>query len=313
MHSIVIKKFNNVLGSRAVRHLKKTYMLYLFLLPAIIYLILFNYMPLYGIQIAFKDYRAHLGITGSEWVGLKNFMTFFDSYQFLQLIENTIVLSFYGLIAGFPIPILLALLLNYTRSGRLKKVTQMVTYAPHFISTVVFCGMLFVLLGHDGIYNSLLGVFGIEPIGFMTKGENFRHVYVWSGIIQRMGWSSIIYIAALTGVDPQIHEAAIVDGASKLHRIRYIDFPSILPTTITLLILNTGRIMSIGFEKAFLLQNSLNLEYSEIISTYVYKVGIQSSQFSLSSSIGLFNNIINFTLLIAVNQISKKATKVGII
>lgn len=313
MSSMFVAKYEGVFGSKFMKHLRKTYMLYIFLLPAIVYLIIFNYLPLYGIQIAFKDYRGHLGVLGSEWVGLKNFVTFFESYQFVQLIENTLVLSFYGLIAGFPIPIILAMLLNYSRSDKLKTVTQMVTYAPHFISTVVFCGMLFVLLGYDGIYNSLLGFLGIEPIGFMTKGENFRHVYVWSGIIQNMGWSSIIYIAALSGVDPQIHEAAIVDGASKLHRIRYIDLPSILPTTVTLLILNAGRIMSIGFEKAFLLQNSVNLEYAEIISTYVYKIGIQSSQFSLSSAIGLFNNIINFALLIAVNQIAKKATKVGII
>ncbi len=298
---------------RLIRYLKKSYMLYLFLLPAIIYTILFDYMPMYGIQIAFKDFRPDLGIQGSGWVGFKYFKMFFDSYQFENLIKNTVILSFYALIAGFPIPIVLAFLLNYTKSLPLKKATQMVTYAPHFISTVVFCGMLFVLLGTDGIYNQLLGVFGIKPIGFMTKAENFRHVYVWSGIIQQMGWNSIIYIAALTSVSPEIHEAAIVDGASKLDRIIHIDWPSIMPTAVMLLILSAGRIMTIGFEKAFLMQNNLNLDYSEIIATYVYKIGIQGGQLSLSSAIGLFNNVINFALLLVVNRISKKLTKVGVI
>lgn len=300
-------------NSRIMRYIKKSYMLYIFLIPAIVYAILFDYMPMYGIQIAFKDFRPDLGFAGSQWVGFKYFKMFFESYQFETLIRNTLVLSFYALIAGFPIPIILAFLLNYTTNLKLKKATQMVTYAPHFISTVVFCGMLFVLLGTDGIYNQILGVFGIKPIGFMTKAENFRHVYVWSGIIQQMGWNSIIYIAALTSVSPEIHEAAIVDGASKLDRIIHIDWPSIMPTAIMLLILSAGRIMTLGFEKAFLLQNNLNLDYSEIIATYVYKIGIQGGQLSLSASIGLFNNLINFALLLVVNQISKKLTKVGIL
>lgn len=307
-----MEKKQGAAASKAVRYLKKSYMLYIFLIPAMLYAILFDYMPMYGIQIAFQDFRPDLGFSGSQWVGLKYFEMFFKSYQFETLIRNTLMLSFYALIAGFPIPIILAFLLNYTKNLRLKKMTQMVTYAPHFISTVVFCGMLFVLLGTDGIYNQILGFFGLKPIGFMTKAENFRHVYVWSGIIQQMGWNSIIYIAALTGVSPEIHEAAIVDGASKLDRIFHIDWPSIMPTAIMLLILSAGRIMTLGFEKAFLLQNNLNLDYSEIISTYVYKIGIQGGQLSLSAAIGLFNNVINFALLLLVNQISKKLTKVGI-
>ena len=299
-------------GNRIIRYIKKSYMLYLFLLPAVIYTILFDYMPMYGIQIAFKDFKSDLGIQASAWAGLKYFKIFFESYQFESLIKNTLILSLYALMAGFPIPIILAFLLNYIKNLKLKKLTQMVTYAPHFISTVVFCGMLFVLLGTDGIYNQILGVFGIKPIGFMTKAENFRHVYVWSGIIQQMGWNSIIYIAALTSVSPEIHEAAIVDGASKLDRIIHIDWPSIMPTAVMLLILSAGRIMTLGFEKAFLLQNDLNLDYSEIIATYVYKIGILSRQLSLSAAIGLFNNIINFILLLVVNQFSKKMTKVGV-
>ncbi|MCG8499456.1 MAG: ABC transporter permease subunit [Firmicutes bacterium] len=308
----------NILNNRAkkrkkiIAYIRKSWILYLFVLPAIVYLIIFNYIPMYGVQIAFKDYRASLGILGSPWVGLKHIITFFDSYQFVQLLINTLALSFYGLIAGFPVPIILALLLHYTKNQRFKKLTQMVTYAPHFISTVVFCGMIFILLGNEGVYNQIIEILGFDKIKFMSKPEYFRHIYVWTDVFKGMGWSSIIYIAALSGVDPQIHEAAIIDGASKIQRIIHVDFPSILPTIIILLILNAGRIMSVGFEKAFLLQNNLNLEHSEIISTYVYKVGIQSGQFSYSTAIGLFNNIINFLLLILVNKISKKITNIGV-
>ncbi len=308
----------NILNNRAkkrkkiIAYIRKSWILYLFVLPAIVYLIIFNYIPMYGVQIAFKDYRASLGILGSPWVGLKHIITFFDSYQFVQLLINTLALSFYGLIAGFPVPIILALLLHYTKNQRFKKLTQMVTYAPHFISTVVFCGMIFILLGTEGVYNQIIEILGFDKIKFMSKPEYFRHIYVWTDVFKGMGWSSIIYIAALSGVDPQIHEAAIIDGASKIQRIIHVDFPSILPTIIILLILNAGRIMSVGFEKAFLLQNNLNLEHSEIISTYVYKVGIQSGQFSYSTAIGLFNNIINFLLLILVNKISKKITNIGV-
>lgn len=308
----------NILNNRAkkrkkiIAYIRKSWILYLFVLPAIVYLIIFSYIPMYGVQIAFKDYRASLGILGSPWVGLKHIITFFDSYQFVQLLINTLALSFYGLIAGFPVPIILALLLHYTKNQRFKKLTQMVTYAPHFISTVVFCGMIFILLGNEGVYNQIIEILGFDKIKFMSKPEYFRHIYVWTDVFKGMGWSSIIYIAALSGVDPQIHEAAIIDGASKIQRIIHVDFPSILPTIIILLILNAGRIMSVGFEKAFLLQNNLNLEHSEIISTYVYKVGIQSGQFSYSTAIGLFNNIINFLLLILVNKISKKITNIGV-
>ncbi len=300
-------------GATVIQYIKKAYILYIFLFPAILYTVLFDYLPMYGIQIAFKDFKPGAGFAGSPWVGLKYFKVVFESYHFGTLLRNTVFLSFYALAAGFPVPILLAFLLNYTQNTKLKRITQMVTYAPHFISTVVFCGMLFVLLGTDGIYNQIIGIFGIKPIGFMTKAENFRHVYVWSGVIQQMGWNSIIYIAVLTAVEPTTHEAAILDGASKLQRIIHIDWPAVLPTAVMLLILSAGRIMSLGFEKAFLLQNSLNLDYSEIIETYVYKIGIQSGQLSLSAAVGLFNNLINFTLLLFVNKISKKLTNVGII
>lgn len=287
-------------------HFKRTWILYLFVVPAILYLLIFNYAPLYGIQIAFKDFRPTRGIWGSEWVGFKHFMNFFDSYHFWMLLKNTIVISFYSLIAGFPIPIALALMLNYCRHKKLKKLVQTITYAPHFISTVVFCGMLFIFLASDGIINQFLMLAGIDPVLFMNKPEYFKHIYVWSGVFQGMGWSSIIYIATLAGVSPELHEAAIVDGATKFQRMKYIDFPSIIPTAVIMLILNTGQIMNVGFEKAYLLQTPTNIEYSEIISTYVYKTGIQSAQYSYSAAIGLFNNIINFILLMAVNSFSRK-------
>lgn len=288
------------------KHLKKTWILYLFVLPSILYIFIFNYVPLYGIQIAFKNFRPTKGIWGSDWIGLKHFVNFFNSYHFWMLLKNTLVISLYSLIAGFPIPICLALMLNYCRNIKLKKLVQTVTYAPHFISTVVFCGMIFIFLAGDGIINQFLTIVGIDPILFMNKPEYFKHIYVWSGVFQGMGWSSIIYIATLAGVSPELHEAAIVDGATKLQRMRYIDFPSIIPTAIILLILNAGQIMNVGFEKAFLLQTPTNIEYSEIISTYVYKTGIQAAQYSYSSAIGLFNNIINFVLLVSVNNFSRK-------
>lgn len=287
-------------------HLKRTWVLYLFVIPAIIYIAIFNYAPLYGIQIAFKDFRPTDGIWGSEWVGMKHFINFFDSYHFWMLLKNTLVLSFYSLLAGFPIPIILALMLNYSRHKKLKKIVQTVTYAPHFISTVVFCGMLFIFLSGDGVINQFLMLLGIDPILFMNKAEHFKHIYVWSGVFQGMGWSSIIYIATLAGVSPELHEAAIVDGATMFQRMRHIDFPSIIPTTVIMLILNAGQIMNVGFEKAYLLQTPTNIEYSEIISTYVYKVGMQNAQFSYSAAIGLFNNIINFVLLMTVNRVAKK-------
>lgn len=290
------------------KDLKKTWFLYIFLAPAIIYIIIFNYAPLYGIQMAFKNYKALDGVWGSEWIGFQHFITFFESYHFKMLISNTIIISLYSLVAGFPIPIILAIIMNYMKNIKFKKLVQTVTYAPHFISTVVFVGMITTFLATGGIVNQLLGLLGIDPVGFMTDPKNFRDVYVWSGVLQGMGWGSIIYIATLAGVSPEHHEAAIVDGATVLQRIIYIDLPFIMPTAIIMLILNAGQILNVGFEKAYLMQNGVNLDYSEIISTYVYKVGIQSAQYSYSTAIGLFNNIINFILLIIVNKFAKRTS-----
>ena len=292
--------------------LKRTWILYIFLLPAFIYLVLFHYAPLYGIQIAFKDFEPTQGIWKSEWVGLQQFITFFDSYQFWDLLKNTVVLSAYALIAGFPVPIILAILLHYTTCSKFRKLSQMITYAPHFISTVVFCGMLLLFLADDGIFNQLLQIFGISPIPFLSEPKNFKHIYVWSGILQSMGFSSIIYISVLSSVSPELHEAATVDGANKLQRIWHIDCPALLPTAIILLIMSAGSILNVGFEKVYLLQNPINLQYSEIISTYVYKVGIQSTQFSYSAAIGLFNNIVNFIVLIIINKFAHCVSEISL-
>ena len=295
-----------------MRILKRNWVCYLFILPMLIYVIIFNYIPMYGIQLAFKDYRVADGIWGSAWVGLKHFKTFFESYQFKDLLWNTLSLSLYSLIAGFPMPIIFALLLNYITNVKLKKVVQMVTYAPHFISTVVYCGMILIFLSSDGVINQLLKLIGIDSVAFLTNPSNFRHIYVWSGVLQNIGWGSIMYISVLTSVDPTLHEAATVDGATRFQRLLHIDLPAIGPTMVIMLIMRAGEIMDLGFEKAFLLQNNINLDYSEIIATYVYKIGIQGGQFSYSSAIGLFNNVINMVLLVVVNKIAKKVSDVSL-
>ena len=284
----------------------RNWVLYLFLLPTLIYLLIFNYWPMYGVQIAFRNFKPTKGIWGSPWVGMKNFDKFFHSYMFKDLLTNTIVLSVYQIVASFAFPILLALLLNYCVSNKLRKVTQMVTYAPHFISTVVLVGMLNVFLSESGIINHLLNLLGLRSVPFLSDAGMFRHIYVWSHIWQRTGYNSVIYIAALAGVNPELHEAAIVDGANKLQRILHIDLPAIMPTAIILLIMSTGNMLSLGFEKVYLMQNDLNLGVSEIISTYVYKIGLLNAQYSYSTAIGLFNNVINLNVLLTVNKIVDK-------
>ncbi|GHV28776.1 sugar ABC transporter permease [Spirochaetia bacterium] len=281
--------------------------LYMFCLPGIIITLIFHYWPIYGVQIAFRNYSFRRGIWGSEWVGLDHFIRFFNSPYAWQLIVNTLVLSFYSLAAGFPIPIILALMLNSFRYKKYGKMIQMITYAPNFISTVVMCGMLVLFLSPQiGVINKLIGLVGGEAVNLMGLESAWRHIYVWSGVWQGAGWGCVIYLAALSGVSPELHEAAIVDGATKLQRIMYIDFPSILPVAVMLLILSFGGILSVGFEKAYAMQNDLNLGVSEIISTYVYKVGIISNDMSYSAAIGLFNSAVNAVLLITVNSISRK-------
>ena len=285
---------------------------YLLILPAIIYVVIFNYIPMYGIQIAFKNYKMSLGILASRWVGFKHFESFFGSYYFWTLMKNTIVLSLYGLFVAFPIPIILSLILNELR-GRYKKVVQTILYAPHFISTVVLIGMVNIMFSPSvGVVNTIIEMLGGERIYFMGEPQYFRHLYVWSGIWQGLGWNAIVYLAALAGVDPELHDAAEVDGASRLQRIRHINLPCITPTIIIMLILRIGSIVSVGYEKAFLLQTELNLDVSELISTYVYKRGIVNTNYSFSTAVGLFNNIINVTLLLIANKISSKVSETSL-
>lgn len=290
-----------------LRVFKKDVSLWMFCIPGIVLTFIFSYVPMYGIQLAFRRYNGKAGIWGSPWVDLYYFKRFFESPYFDVTIRNTLVLSLYGLVVSFPIPIILALMLNSFRHKRYRKVIQTVTYAPNFISTVVMCGMIILFLSpYVGIVNSIVQFFGFDPINFMAKKEYWRHIYVWTGVWQGMGWSSIIYFAALSGISPELHEAARCDGATKLQLIRYIDFPSILPTATILLIMNCGSILSIGFEKAYLLQNDLNLTVSEIISTYVYKVGLINNDVSYSTAIGLFNTLVNLIMLVAVNKAADK-------
>ena len=293
---------------RTLQQMKKSYMLYIFLLPAVIMVAIFCYAPMYGVLMAFQNYSPSKGILGSPWVGFEWFERFFNMPRFWQILGNTLTLSVYSLIVGFPIPIILAVLINSVESNRFRRVTQTVTYMPHFISTVVLVGMITVFLSpRSGFLNHMLEMFGAaEDTYYMGVAEYFPHIYVWSGVWQDMGWNSIIYLAALTGVDQALHEAAQADGATKLQRIWHIDLPAIIPTMVILLILNVGSIMSVGYEKVFLMQNDLNIMSSEVISTYVYKIGLTQQQFSYSAAIGLFNNVINFILLITVNKISAK-------
>lgn len=292
---------------RLSRDMRKNWILYAMILPVVAYYIIFAYVPMSGIQLAFKDYIIKKGIWGSPWVGFKQFERFFSNYNFKLLIKNTIGISLYSLLVGFPIPIIFALMLNYLKNRFLKKTVQMVSYAPYFISTVVMCGMITIFLNPDtGIFNTIRNVFGLESIDFLGKPGMFKSIYVWTGVWQGMGWSSIIYISALSGVDQQLHEAAIVDGASKLQRIIHIDLPSLKPTIVMLLILQMGQIMNVGFEKVFLLQNSLNMKTSDVISTYVYRVGLVQNDYSYSTAVGLFNSIINLMLIVMANFLSKK-------
>ncbi len=279
---------------------------YLLLLPAVAYVILFCYTPMYGLQIAFKDYKGALGIAGSRWVGLKHFRSFFNSYNFLQLLRYTLALSLYSLAAGFPLPILLALLLNETKS-RFKRFSQTVLYAPHFISMVVMVGMLNTLFSPSmGVINTLREALGMERYYYMAQPSAFRHLYVWSGVWQNIGWDAVIYLAALSAVDPSLHEAAMIDGASRIQRITHINLPTILPTIVILFIMAVGRVASVGYEKVYLLQNDLNVDVSEVISTYVYKRGVLNSNYSFSTAVGLFNNVVNIALLLMANFISRR-------
>jgi len=305
----LMMKSNRTTWSR----IKRDYELYLFLLPIVLIYLLFRYYPMYGVQIAFKEFSPSQGIWGSNWVGFQHFIDFFNAYNFWTIITNTLTLSFLSLIFSFPAPIIIAIMLNQMMGKKFKKFIQTVIYAPHFISIVVLVGMMNVFLSpNSGIINHIITWFGGQPILFMADEDWFRPLYILSGVWQETGFATIIYLAALAGVNPELHEAATMDGASKWKRIWHVEIPGILPTIVILLILALGNIMSIGFEKAFLMQNDLNYATSNIIPTYVYELGIQKAQYSFSTAVGLFNSVINIILIVAVNRIAKKMTETSL-
>lgn len=306
--SVKVKPKGGVLSE-----LLRCWQLYVLVAPTIVYLFIFNYIPMYGMQIAFRDFVANKGIWSSSWVGMKHFLYFFSSPQFSLLIRNTVKLSLYSLLWSFPIPILLALMLNEVRKLWFKKLIQNLTYIPYFISVVVLVSMINLFLAQsDGLINQFISVIGGQPMDFLGKERYFRTIYVASGIWQGTGWSSIIYLAALSNVDIQLHEAAQIDGATRLQRVWHINVPCILPTAIILFILSSGHIMTIGYEKVYLLQNSLNTAISEVISTYVYKTGLLNVKYSYTAAIGLFNNVVNVIILLTVNKLSQKLSDISL-
>lgn len=285
----------------------KSRYLYLFAFPAFLYFLVFAYLPMYGVIIAFKDYMPSLGILDSPWVGFKHFQRFFNSYYFWDLIKNTLGINLYSLIVGFPLPIILALALNEMKDSFPKKFIQTATYAPNFISVVVIAGMIISFLSPStGIINHFLAFLGFERIAFLQDPRWFKTIYVLSGVWQGTGWGSVIYFAVLSGVDEQLHEAATIDGATRLQRNWYINIPTIVPTMVILLIMNFGSLMAMGFEKIILLQNPLNMASSNVIATFVYKQGLLDAQYSFAAAVGLFNSVINMILLVIVNRIAKK-------
>mgnify|MGYP003082428321 FL=1 len=295
------------------RKIKSNIPLYVLLFPSIILLIMFAYIPMLGLVIAFKDYSPANGIINSPWVGFKYFTQFFNSVQFGTTMMNTLKISIYSILVGFPLPILLALLCNQLRAGKFKKVFQVTTYLPHFISTMVMCGMIILFLSpNSGLLANIFKSLGWTMPNLLAKPDSFAGVYVWSDVWQHIGWDSIIYLAALSAIDPTYYEAATMDGASRIQKILNIDLPLLLPTAMILLILRAGSLLSIGFEKVLLLQNPLNLAGSEVISTYVYKVGMLNFQYSYSTAIGLFNTVVNLIILLSVNWFSKRYTKTGL-
>jgi len=295
-----------------IRRIKRSKYLYLIFLLPLLYYIVFHYAPMYGILISFKDYNIVKGIMDSPWAGLKHFNKFlFDAY-FWKLVRNTLLISIYGLAWGFPMPIILAIMLNEIKNSRFKKFIQNVSYLPHFISTVVVCGMIVNFLSTGGLVYQIVENFGGEPKNFLMFPEYFRTIYVTSGVWQSMGWNSIIYLAALAGVDEEMYEAALIDGANRWHRIWYITLPSIMPTISVMLIMNLGRIMNVGFEKVILLYNGSTYETADIISTYVYRRGILGNDFSYATAVGLFQSVISIVLIVSSNKISAKLSETSL-
>lgn len=300
-------------GQEKKKSIWKNWQLYLMCLPAVIYFLIFAYKPMYGIIIAFKDYSMRKGILGSPWIGFDNFQRLFSSYWFPVILKNTLTLSCLSLLLGFPIPIILALVLNEVSNNRFRKGFQTLSYAPHFISTVVLCGMLTLFLNPtSGVINRFVTMFGGNAVNFLQEPTMYKWIYVLSGIWQEMGWGSIIYFATLSGVDRALLEAADIDGASRLQKIWYINLPVLVPTILILLILNCGSLLSVGYEKVYLLQNATNLSASEVISTFVYKSGLEKADFSFGAAADLFNSVVNTIVLVLANTISKRTTKTSL-
>lgn len=298
---------------RTLKLARQNVALYVFLIPALLYFFIFCYMPMYGAQIAFRDFNFVNGIWGSEWVGLKWFKLLIKSPVAVGALWNTLTVNFYRLVTEFPIPIVLALLLHNIPNRSIKRVMQTVTYLPHFISTVVLVAMLSCFFSmNSGFVNRIIETLGGTPRQFMGMPGYFRHIFVWSGVWQSAGWGSIIYMAALTGVSPELHESAMIDGANKLQRILHVDLPSIMPTIVIMLILQVGSIMNLDFEKPYLMQNDMNIGISEMLSTYNYKQGIVKTRYSYSAAIGLFTNVVNLTMLFTVNTLSRKLTQTSL-
>lgn len=294
---------------RAVRDLAANKYVYLMLVPVVAYYFVFYYMPMYGLQIAFKDFSPGLGMGQSQWVGFKHFQDFFGSYYFWRLLRNTLLLSLYELLFAFPASIILALLLNELRSAVYKRAVQTITYMPHFISIVVIAGMMVDFLARDGLINQLFAFFGAEPVAFLRDSGWFRTIYIASEIWQKVGWGSIIYLSAMSNIDPSLYEAAKVDGASRWKQTLNITLPGIAPTVIILLILQIGNFMTVGTDKILLLYNSSTYETADVIGTFVYRRGILESDFSYSAAVGLFNSVINFSLLVLANAISRRTSE----
>ncbi len=296
-----------------LKRFNQTKSLYLFILPAIVFYGLFKYYPIYGSQIAFRDYSPFLGFWDSPWVGWDNFRRLFNSPDFVRIIRNTLWINMANLVFGFPVPIILAIMLNQLSSIRFKRTIQTITYAPYFISTVVLVGMLYTMLSpYSGVLNAIRKHLGLAPVFYMAEKRLYVPIYVLSNIWQTSGWSAVIFIAALSGVSDELHMAAQVDGAGRLRRIWHIDLPWIMPTILTMLILNVGQLFTIGMEKSLLMQNSINIDVSEVLSTYTYKRGLINGDFSYASAIEMMQAVVNFSLLVVVNRISKRFNEVSL-
>ncbi|SFA95709.1 carbohydrate ABC transporter membrane protein 1, CUT1 family [Poseidonocella pacifica] len=294
-------------------HFKREWQLYLMLLPTIIWLLVFLYKPMYGLQIAFKDYSIFRGIEGSPWIGLEHFYSLFDNDQFIRALKNTIIISAYGLLFGFPVPIILALMFNEVLNAWFRKTAQTIVYLPHFISSVIIAGIVMTAFSPSaGIINTFLGWFGVEPIYFLTKPEWFRPIFIGTGVWQEAGFQSIVYLAAIAGVSPTLYESAVVDGASRWQMIWKITVPCILPTIIIMLIIRIGNILEVSFEMIILLYQPATYETADVVNTFIYRQGIQGGQYDLAAAAGLFNAVVAFVLVISANTVSKRFSRTSL-